>query len=293
MSEGPFLWYTEYRMTNSQKSVELTHGAVQYWEYNADKRPTIVMIHGFRGTHHGLAKIVENLPDFHIIVPDLPGFGTSLPFNDEHSVDNYVQFVADFITALQLQKPIIVGHSFGSIIASHFAAAHPDMLAKLILINPIAAPALQGPRGVMTRLAIMYYWIGRKLPGRAARSWLGAPPIVRVMSVAMAKTKDKDTKRFIHDQHHQHFSTFANPDIVAESFKASVSSDVSHVASNLSVPTLLVAGDKDDITAIDKQHELHRRIATSELYVIDNVGHLIHYEKPAEAAAAIKDFLNK
>lgn len=280
-------------MTDSSKAIELAHGTVHYWDYNPDEQPTIVMIHGFRGTHHGLAKIVENLSDFHVIVPDLPGFGASLPLADEHSVDNYVQFVATFITALGLRQPIVVGHSFGSIVASHFAAAHPDMLEKLILINPIAAPALQGPRGVMTRLAIMYYCIGRKLPGRAAKGWLGAPPIVRIMSVAMAKTKDKDTKRFIHDQHRQHFSTFASPDVVAESFKASVTSDVSHVANNLSVPTLLIAGDKDDITAIDKQHELHRRIAANELYVIDNVGHLIHYEKPAEAAAAIKNFLNK
>lgn len=280
-------------MTDSSKTVELAHGTVHYWDYNPDEQPTIVMIHGFRGTHHGLAKIVDNLSDFHVIVPDLPGFGASLPLIDEHSVDNYVQFVTDFITSLKLQRPIVVGHSFGSIVASHFAATHPGMLEKLILINPIAAPALQGPRGVMTRLAIMYYWIGRKLPGRAAKGWLGAPPIVRIMSVAMAKTKDKDTKRFIHDQHRQHFSTFASPDVVAESFKASVSNDVSHVAGNLSIPTLLIAGDKDDITAIDKQHELHRHIAASELYVIDNVGHLIHYEKPAEAAAAIEDFLNK
>lgn len=278
-------------MTDTQKTVELAHGAVHYWEYNSDKQLTLVMIHGFRGTHHGLAKIVENLSDFRVIVPDLPGFGASLPLANEHSVDNYVQFVAQFITALKLQKPIVVGHSFGSIIASHFAAAHPNMLAKLILINPIAAPALQGPRGVMTRLAIMYYWIGRKLPQGTAKKWLGAPPIVRIMSVAMAKTKDKDLQRFIHDQHQQHFSTFASPDIVAESFKASVTSDVTHVANNLTMPTLLVAGDKDDITAIDKQHELHRRIATSQLYVIDEVGHLIHYEKPAEAAAAIKQFL--
>lgn len=274
-----------------EKELTLSHGTVKYWEYQPDKKPTLVMIHGFRGTHHGLAKIAEGLPDFHLLVPDLPGFGESQQLTGEHSVENYVAFVAEFIRALGLETPVVVGHSFGSIVASHFAAAHPDMLSKLILINPIAAPALQGPRGAMTRLAIAYYWLGRKLPAKAAEAWLGAPPIVKIMSATMAKTNNKETLRYIHDQHKQHFSTFASPQVVAESFKASVSSDVSHVANQLRVPTLLIAGEKDDITPLDKQHELHRKVADSELYVIDEVGHLIHYEKAEDAARAIKGFL--
>jgi pimeloyl-ACP methyl ester carboxylesterase len=276
----------EHRLT-------LPHGTVHYWEYHRDKSPTVVMVHGFRGTHHGLAKIADNLSDFHLIVPDLPGFGASQAFADsEHSVDRYVAFLKQFINELHLkEKPVIVGHSFGSIIASHFVAAHPEMADKLILINPIGAPALEGPRGVMTRLAIAYYWLGRKLPTRAAKSWLGAPPIVKVMSVTMAKTTDKELKKYIHDQHRQHFSTFASPDVVAESFKASVSNDVSHVAHKLTLPTLLIAGHQDDITPLDKQHQLHKNIPTSQLHVIDNVGHLIHYEKPTEAADVIRRFL--
>lgn len=274
-----------------EKELTLSHGTVKYWEYHPDKKPALVMIHGFRGTHHGLAKIAEGLPDFHLLVPDLPGFGESQQLAGEHSVENYVAFVAEFIRALGLKTPVVAGHSFGSIVVSHFAAAYPDMLSKLILINPIAAPALQGPRGAMTRLAIAYYWLGRKLPAKVAGAWLGAPPIVKIMSVTMAKTSDKETLRYIHDQHKQHFSTFASPQVVAESFRASVSSDVSHVADQLRVPTLLIAGEKDDITPLDKQHELHRKVADSELYVIDEVGHLIHYEKAEDAARAIKGFL--
>lgn len=250
------------------------------------------MIHGFRGTHHGLAKIAENLPDYRLIVPDLPGFGSSEAFNAmEHSVESYVAFVDEFIEKLQLEKPIVIGHSFGSIVASHFVATHPDVAEKLILINPIGAPALQGPRGAMTRLAITYYWLGRKLPASAAQSWLGAPPIVKIMSVTMAKTKDKNVRRYIHDQHKQHFSTFASPTVVAESFKASVSNDVSHIASKLTLPTLLIAGSKDDVTSLDKQHELHAAIPSSKLHVIQDVGHLIHYETPKEAALSINEFL--
>ena len=153
---------------------------IHYWEYHEDKPQTLILIHGFRGTHHGLAKIAEQLSDYHLIIPDLPGFGASEPFNDRpHMLEHYVEAVGELIDTLALDTPIIVGHSFGSIIASHLVADRPDIAEELILINPIGAPALQGPRGVMTRLAIGYYWLGRKLPARAAKGWLGAPPIVR------------------------------------------------------------------------------------------------------------------
>lgn len=280
-------------MNPTEKTITLPQGKVHYWVYNADKKKTLLLVHGFRGTHHGLAKIAENLPDFRLIVPDLPGFGASHALaSKEHSVQSYVDFVKEFIAALELDKPVMLGHSFGSIIASHFVAEHPGLVSKLILINPIGAPALEGPRGAMTRLAIMYYWLGRKLPASPAKAWLAAPPIVKIMSVTMAKTKDKDVRKYIHDQHKKHFSTFANPDVVAESFKASVTKDVSHIAGKLKVPTLLIAGNKDDITAIEKQHMLHATIQGSQLHVIDDVGHLIHYEAAEEAAGAITRFLN-
>lgn len=277
-----------------EKSIQLPHGTVNYWEYHTDQSPTLVLIHGFRGTHHGLAKIAEQLSDYHLIIPDLPGFGSSDPFPDKaHSLESYVTFVHELIQALRLERPIIVGHSFGSIVASHFISGHPGIAERLILINPIGAPALKGPRGVMTRLAIAYYWLGRKLPARAAKTWLGAAPVVKIMSVTMTKTKDKDIRRYIHDQHRQHFSTFASPRVVSESFRASVENDVSHVAHTIQLPTLLIAGEKDDITAIDKQRELHNKMTDSQLHIISKVGHLIHYETPTEAAEAIRAFLSR
>ncbi len=280
---------------NPTHRTTVTLGAkIHYWEYHTDKAQTLVLIHGFRGTHHGLTKIAEQLSDYHLVIPDLPGFGASEPFSDRpHMLEHYVEAIRELIDSLNIIDPIIVGHSFGSIIASHLVADQPSIAQKLILINPIGAPALQGPRGIMTRLAIGYYWLGRKLPSRAAHQWLAAPPIVKVMSVTMAKTKDKEILQYVHEQHKQHFSTFASPQVVAESFRTSVENDVSHVAARITLPTLLIAGDKDDITALAKQHELHAAIQSSELHVIANVGHLIHYETPKEAAEAIQVFLSR
>ena len=72
---------------------------------------------------------------------------------------------------------------------------------------------------------------------------------------------------------------------------ASVSNDVTHFASSIHVPTLLVAAQKDDITPIEAERKLATLFEDAELVEIADVGHLIHYETPAEAAGAIRRFL--
>jgi pimeloyl-ACP methyl ester carboxylesterase len=265
---------------------------IRYWEYGKATDPTIVMIHGFRGTHHGLQRIVDELTGYHVIVPDLPGFGDSQPFtNGSHSIAQYTAWLQDFITQFQFNQPaILLGHSFGSIITSHYAVQHPEMIQKLILINPIGAPALEGPKAILTKLAIFYYWFGRKLPRSLSQQWLATPLIVKIMSLSMTKTKDKQTQAYVHDQHLTYFSRFASPEVVAEAFSASVNHDVREVADKITVPTLLIAGDLDDITPLHKQKELATMITGSQLEVIANVGHLIHYETASQAATAIKRF---
>jgi len=263
-----------------------------YWEYNADKTPTLLLIHGFRGTHHGLLKIAEQLSEYRLIVPDLPGFGESAALDTEHSIANYVAWLHHFRAAVDTaSSSFVVGHSFGTIVTSHYAAAYPSEVHKLILINPIGAPALEGNQRLLTQLAILYYWLGRKLPSSAARAWISLKPITKVMSVTMRKTKDRSLRKYIDEQHYAHFSTFANPAQLAEAFNASVTHDVSQVAEKLHIPTLLIAGEKDDITSLAKQRHLHSRIAGAKLVVIAGVGHLTHYETPDQVAAAIRAFI--
>ncbi|UOE45114.1 alpha/beta fold hydrolase [Agromyces larvae] len=262
-----------------------------WWEYGDPAAPALVLVHGFRGDHHGLEPIVAHLPGFRVISPDLPGFGASAPLERVHDIDGYTAWLRAFVDGLDLADGFdLLGHSFGSIVA---AAAVADGLAprRLVLVNPIGAPALEGPRGVMTRLAVGYYRAAAALPERAGFALLRNGAIVRVMSVTMAKTREKPLRRFIHDQHDRYFSAFADRDAVLEAFRASVSHDVREYAPRIGVPTLLVAADRDDITPIEAQHRLVERFPDASLEVIRDVGHLIHYEAPAEAAAHIGRFL--
>lgn len=263
-----------------------------YWEYNADKTPTLLLIHGFRGTHHGLLKIAKQLPDYRLVIPDLPGFGKSAAMPHEHSLEAYVEWLHAFRHTVDTAKQsYIVGHSFGTIVVSHYAAAHPASVKKIVLINPIGSPALRNEQRFITQFVILYYWLGRKLPASAARAWISAKPLTKAMSVTMRKSKDRTIRRYIDSEHYAHYSSFASPRQLAEVFYASVNNDVSQVAEELHAPTLMIAGDKDALTSLAKQRQLHARIADAKLVVINNVGHLTHYETPDQVASAIKRFI--
>lgn len=266
-------------------------GTTAYWVYGPpDAAHTVIAVHGFRGEHHGLEPVVAALPGIRIISPDLPGFGETPPLPGRtHDIDAYAEWLRAFAAAVA-PGAVILGHSFGSIVAAAAVSAGLPT-PRLILVNPIGAPALEGPRGVLTRLAIFYYWAGARLPERLGTGVLRSGAIVRVMSVSMAKTDDKALRRFIHEQHDTYFSRFADRDVLRDAFVTSVSHDVSEYASGVEVPTLLVAADRDDITPIEAERRLARLFPDAELVEIADVGHLIHYEKPLEAAAAITRFL--
>ena len=279
------------RLPVQRHEVPVRGGVTAYWEYGpTDAETTVVAVHGFRGEHHGLEPVLAYLPEVRVIAPDLPGFGESAPLPGRtHDLDEYAAWLTDF-TAAVAPGAVILGHSFGSIVT---AAAVAGGLAtpRMILLNPIGAPALEGPKGLMTRLAVLYYALGARLPERLGTALLRNRVIVRVMSITMAKTKDALLRRFIHDQHDTYFSRFSDRDVLRDAFVASVSHDVREFASDIDVPTLLVAAERDDITPIEAERTLAALFDDATLVEIAHVGHLIHYETPAEAAGAVRRFL--
>ena len=279
------------RLPVERREVEVRGGLTAYWEYgSADAEVTVIAVHGFRGEHHGLESVLAFLPEARVIAPDLPGFGETAPVPGRtHDLAEYVAWLTEFAAAVA-PGAVILGHSFGSIVTSA-AVASGLATPRLILINPIGAPALEGPKGIMTRLAVMYYALGARLPEKLGTALLRNRLIVRVMSVTMAKTSDRELRRFIHDQHDTYFSRFADRDVLRDAFVASVSHDVSEFAAEIDVPTLLIAAQRDDITPIEVERELVTRFDDGTLVEIAHVGHLIHYETPAEAAGAIRRFL--
>lgn len=277
-------------MDTVTRDLQLLGSRVRYWEYGTPEAgPTIVVVHGYRGDHHGLEPVVNLLPDLHIVAPDLPGFGDSTPMTDApHSIAGYGEWLRAFVGALGLSAdPILLGHSFGTIVVAH-AVADGLPARAVILVNPIADDPSKVAGIGATRF---YYAVARRLPERAARAWLANPLVVRGMSVKLAKTRDRDVRRFIHEQHHAYFSRFGSRASIVEGFDASLSTTVAAVADRIAQPVLLVAGERDEVAPLAGQFALLDAFPDARLDVIPGVGHLIHYETPLAAAHAIRAFV--
>lgn len=248
------------------------------------------MIHGFRGTHHGLIPIAKHIKGLRVVIPDLPGFGKGATLKD-YSLESYVKWLRDYIRQQKLsQPPILLGHSFGSIISAAYAEEYPETIQKLVLVNPIGAPALEGPRGLLTKLTVFYYWAGTKLSPKLGQKWLSSQLVTDAMSKIMTKTDDEAMREFIKTQHRQHFGRFHTPRSVSEGFQTSVTYSVRDFANNITTPTLLIAGSLDDITPLSKQYQLVKLFPKAKLRVINNVGHLTHYETAEKVAQLTQAF---
>ena len=267
------------------------------WQYGDPSGFPLILVHGFRGDHHGLEgmalRLAERMPGVRAIVPDLPGFGETPAIPGRaHDLDLFGDWLRAFAAAAAPQGFAILGHSFGSLVVAN-SLARGLAPQTVTLVNPISAPALEGPQAFMTQLAIAYYWAADHLPERAARALLGNPLIVRAMSIVMAKTNDPGLRAWIHGQHAEYFSRFADTGSLLQAFRASVSHTVRQYASSITEPTLLVVGDRDDITPLAEQLSLQQRLADAQLRVMPGVGHLVHYEAVEPSTAEIESFLRQ
>ncbi|MBI3494899.1 alpha/beta hydrolase [Candidatus Saccharibacteria bacterium] len=276
-------------MTKTKSEKKLTAAGARYWIYNPDGKTTIVAIHGLRGTHHGLQFIAASLPQYRLIIPDLPGFGESKPLRSKHDVKNYEKWLAKFIDELNLKtKPVLLGHSFGSIIASEFASQNQRKISKLILINPIS---LHGNR-FGSFVGKSYYKLSQFLPEKTGTRLLKSQAATTVMTEAMLSTKNKELRERVYEQHFAYFGTFANRRSVNEAFSATMSGSVLPFAEKLTMPVLLIVGARDHLAPLKGQARLYKKLSNGQLQIIPSVGHLIHYETPEKAAEMIEKFVN-
>lgn len=286
----------------SLHSIHEVHGShVHCWTYPAQtpSRGVILAVHGFRGDHHGLIRLIEQLPGYTVIVPDLPGFGASTPFAAAtgetvpgHNAEGYAEVITALRKDLALDpRTILLGHSFGSIVAAGYLAKHAEDFAQLVLINPICEPALEGDQALMSRAASLYYTAGAVLPGKLGEGLLRSRIITDLTSLAMLKSKDPAMRAYVFEQHRRYFSGFTSRATLREAYAASITQTVRDVAARISHPTLLVVGEQDELGSIKAQRALERAFPRGVMKVIPEVGHLIHYEKAPEAGGLINDFL--
>jgi len=251
------------------------------------ERPTVLLIHGGPGSDHTTFKpIMDNLSAHaQVVYYDHRGMGRSDAGDPKDwTLRQWADDVAGLLDALEIEKPYVVGASFGGFVAQAFATAYPDRASKLALL-------CTGPRGDTDLSVEVFTQFGGPEAGDAARRFLGGDmgafedygrycvPHYNVSDVDMSV----------------HTRSVPSPGTLAAFFAQGGdwhSFDFRSALANIQCPTLVLHGDLDPIVPLPLALELYDAIPEqySQLEVFHGVGHG-WYDKPEAWQKALETFL--
>jgi pimeloyl-ACP methyl ester carboxylesterase len=256
----------------------------------------VVLIHG-NGTmveDWALSGLVERLLDdgHHVIAIDRPGYGHSDRPRDR-IWDAYAQadLVARTMARLDIERPIVVGHSWGAIVTAALAIRHERDLGGIVLLGG-------------------YYY-----PTQRADVWLMSPPAIPVIGDAMRYTISPLIGHLIAPKLiRKVFEPKPVPSRFRESFPLDLSLRPSQLRASaedsalmvpsamamedeyggLRLPVAILAGQGDRlVTPARHAVRLHDEIAGSTLRLLPGLGHMIHYDAQDAIAGAVRHVLDR
>ena len=252
------------------------------------ERPTIFLLHGGPGMDHTTMK-----PDFdplsevaQLIYYDHRGQGRSDTDKPENwNLDQWADDLRGLIDALGVEKPIVLGLSFGGFVAQNYAIRHPDRLHKLILASTVARmlpqrvfDAFERFGGEKARDVAIDFWGGPNKENTANYLKECVPLYTRVERDEEAEQRAIWTPQVI-----EHFSKPGGENWTFD-FREGLKS--------ITCPTLVTAGDIDPVTPLDGMEEMAahipRELRNFELF--ENCGHGVHRDDP-RAFDVMKKFL--
>ena len=140
-------------------------------EAGMDNEQAVILVHGYLVSHLEFDDIIDPLARrFHVIAPDLPGFGESEkpnPARYSYGVDTFAEAIADLVAAYGLGHTSVLGHSMGGAVAITLAAHYGELVTRMTLVDPLC---YQPPRDVRRRMILVPVLGGfffRQLLGRA------------------------------------------------------------------------------------------------------------------------------
>ncbi|MBK8028449.1 MAG: alpha/beta fold hydrolase [Chloroflexi bacterium] len=117
-------------------SITVKNYQVTYWDEGSG--PPLVLVHGLGGCREYWAWVFPNLVrSFRVIALDLPGFGESAAPAREHlQFTNAVDLLHEFVTTLNLDQPLLIGHSMGGGLVLRCAARYPESFRGVMALCP-------------------------------------------------------------------------------------------------------------------------------------------------------------
>jgi pimeloyl-ACP methyl ester carboxylesterase len=275
------------RKTTSQLQIGGASTFVASYSAASSESKRLLLIHGIRGTHHGLEAIVGALPSYECVVPDLPAFGRSEPLSGEHDLAALHCWLGQLID--HFKPDAIVAHSYGTLLVSGAPAVAG---IQQILINPVVELRKNRDQMVTSRLTNAFYRFCLALGETWGRKLCSTRILVDAMSFGLASKSGADVRRWVFAQHRQHFSSFASMRTLAEHSKLATSLSLKVEHAN-ATPRLLIASSKDSISDVEQIRELANLVDSATVETLEGYGHLTHYEAPELAARAIERFVGE
>lgn len=228
--------------------------------------PPLILLHGWGTNYHTFDDVCKYLKsDYTIYLIDLPGFGKSDEPKHVYNLSNYVHFLCTFITELQIDNPIILGHSFGGRIAIKYASISKN-INKLILVDSA---------GIKKRL-----------------SFKKRISILKYKYLKWYYKKNKDITKY-----NQLTATTGSSDYLASSniMKGTLSKVIKeNLKKNLKkiqVETLIIWGRDDKETPYRDAIIMKMCIPNAGLVTFDDVGHFPYLERKNYFKVVIKNYL--
>jgi pimeloyl-ACP methyl ester carboxylesterase len=238
--------------------------------YNlSGKGKLLLLLHGWGDSATGLASLHKRLAaKYQVLSPDLPGFGNSQAPNAVWDLDNYADFLQALLDKLEFkQLYAVIGHSNGGALAVRAVSLGRLKPHKLVLL------AAAGVR-TNNQLKRLFLKIIAKT-GNIATLWL-------------PERQRQNLRKSLYGVAGSDMLTVPE---LQDTFKKTVRQDIQADAVTIDVPTLLVFAANDDAIPVADGRQYKQLIKNSRLEIINDAGHFVHLDKPAEVESLVEEFL--
>ena len=243
--------------------------------------PVVVCVHGLGGSSNTFSPLMPALARRRVLRMDLPGSGRSQRADGALSIERYVAVLLDICARLNVSRAHWVGHSMGTIVCQHIAAAQPRQVASMALFGPLLAPAEAARTALQARAA------KARSEGQAGMQGITQALIDAALS-ADTRQRLPLAVAFVRESLMRQ-----DGEAYARSCEALAGAEAAAV-DRIEAPVLLVTGDEDGVappqsvrTMAEKLHSAR----SNRVVVLPRCGHWTPIERPEDCQRELRDFL--
>lgn len=264
---------------------ELAEGKVYYQMEGPESGELVVLIHGMSIPSFVWDPTWEILAaeGFRVLRYDLFGRGYSDRPNIQHSLDNYVSQLQELLKVLNLndQKMSLFGFSLGAGIAAAFAAQQADQVHRICLIDPIHPDDMPDPPAKIWKKILKLKFMAVTVDQK----------VIDGLPYNFYRYEDfPDFEEQLSEQLQYKRSALAITSTLID-FDYDALPEIFEQVEQLDIPSCLIWGREDKQADIETSAEFRKLMPSIQLHVIEEAGHLSHYERPDVANPILLEFL--